>query len=171
MKIIKLVCALMISAWASSANATLIFDFSFGAPGSEVTGEIIGLEDIPGIQAATQVNFTSSVGSFPHINITSFPTANMFTVDAGSITFVNFFLAAAPDPCTIDQYSLTTSSNVFTGLVVPVDICAPSPSPRFSGDVSFSARSTNPVPAPATLSLLLAGALCMVALRRRRSAL
>jgi hypothetical protein len=56
MKIIKLAVALFVTAWVSSANATLIYDFSWSDGGVEVSGQISGLMDgIVGIQHASSI--------------------------------------------------------------------------------------------------------------------
>lgn len=92
MKIIKLTCALLLSAWVSSANATLIFDFSFTdiANGDiDVTGEILGLEN-NATGAASAVNIISNSGGFGIGEYIGNPEYNLFTVVDNEITSFDF---------------------------------------------------------------------------------
>ena len=93
MKIIKLTCALLLSAWVSSANATLIFDFSFeilhNGGWYNVTGEIIGLND-NATGAASSVRIITNSGGFGVGEYALAPYSNEFTVNNQVMTSALF---------------------------------------------------------------------------------
>jgi hypothetical protein len=64
---IKRVAAVIaLTGWMGVANASLIFDFSFGTTGNELIGEITGLvEGIDGqLQSAERMEFTTATGIY-----------------------------------------------------------------------------------------------------------
>jgi hypothetical protein len=92
MKIVKLTCALLLSAWVSSANATLIFDFSFtniANGGGFVIGEILGLDEGTGSASSVRiVSNTSGYGVGEYVSPTNY--YNEFTIVAGALTEFDF---------------------------------------------------------------------------------
>jgi hypothetical protein len=64
---IKRVAAVIaLTGWMGVANASLIFDFSFGTTGNELIGEITGLVDgiDEQLQSAERIRFTSATGIY-----------------------------------------------------------------------------------------------------------
>jgi len=64
---IKRVAAVIaLTGWMGVANASLIFDFSYGTTGNELVGEITGLVDgIDGqLQSAASIRFTTATGYY-----------------------------------------------------------------------------------------------------------
>lgn len=172
MKIIKLTCALLMSAWVSSANATLIFDFSFTdrANGGNhyVTGEIIGLSD-NATGAASSVRIITHEGGFGIGEYVGAPWFNLFTVDNQNITFMNFvsFGVLNVSPVVTDssftlKYSLDSSS-------VGLSSYGSSISTGFFTfqDFQISLRSVD-VPEPGTVILLSLGLAGLSFARYRR---
>jgi hypothetical protein len=53
----KLVCVFLLTVWASTVNASLIYDFTWSVGGNYVVGEIHGLKDKNGWYEATSVNW------------------------------------------------------------------------------------------------------------------
>jgi hypothetical protein len=103
MKVIKLACTLLMTAWVSSANASLIFDFSFtdvNQSNALVTGEILGLSN-NGSGAASSVRVLSNTEGYGIGEYVGSPEYNWFEVLNGSIVYANFFslglLNTAPD--------------------------------------------------------------------------
>jgi hypothetical protein len=87
---IKRVAAVIaLTGWMGVANASLIFDFSFGTTGNELIGEITGLVDgIDGqSQSAERMEFTTATGIYSQFINIQFDSA-----DPNTITFINDFV-------------------------------------------------------------------------------
>jgi hypothetical protein len=87
MKILKLAVALLVTTWVSSANATLIFDFTVtdGSGNTLVTGEILGLKD-NATGAATSVKLSplyAQTGVLDDFKLWNEQEWNSFTVENG----------------------------------------------------------------------------------------
>jgi hypothetical protein len=92
MKVIKLACTLLMTAWVSSANASLIFDFSFTdilQNNAKVTGEILGLSN-NNFGAASSVRVFSNSEGYGVGEYVGLPDINTFEVLNGSIVFADF---------------------------------------------------------------------------------
>ncbi|WP_088329931.1 PEP-CTERM sorting domain-containing protein [Lacimicrobium sp. SS2-24] len=169
MKIIKLTCALLLSAWVSSANATLIFDFSFTDilnGGGVISGEILGLSD-NATGAASSLRILANSGGFGVGEYVGNPSLNSFTVVNGVLTNVSFVSYgsnnAAPDIVDSSFYWKTlegiglTNSDFFV-----------SADPRSSASLAISLRKVN-VPEPGTVILLSLGIAGLFASRYRKN--
>jgi hypothetical protein len=95
---IKRVAAVIaLTGWMGVANASLIFDFSYGTTGNELVGEITGLVDeVDGqVQSAVSIRFTTATGSYAAFPILEYDIridhnynqANNFIVIKRQITF------------------------------------------------------------------------------------
>jgi hypothetical protein len=74
---IKRVAAVIaLTGWMGVANASLIFDFSYGTTGNELIGEITGLVDgIDGqSQSADRISFTIATGIYSSLRYSDFGT-------------------------------------------------------------------------------------------------
>jgi hypothetical protein len=94
LKIIKLAVALLMTAWVSSANASLIFDFAFTDANNNVlvTGEIFGLENDATGTASGITLLTNNV-LFPFADLLDDANdvlKNVFTVSDNKLTSANF---------------------------------------------------------------------------------
>ncbi|MFT5542335.1 MAG: hypothetical protein ACI96N_001525 [Arenicella sp.] len=78
MKILKLAVALLVTAWVSSANAALVYDFNWGTPGNEIIGEVRGIDALEtDPQAASNIIITFFLGEALNIDfdVTAFDNA------------------------------------------------------------------------------------------------
>jgi len=98
---IKRVAAVIaLTGWMGVANASLIFDFSYGTTGNELVGEITGLVDgIDGqSQSAASISFTTTTGIYEAFQNISFLTPieisyaedNTFRLFSRQIAFIEF---------------------------------------------------------------------------------
>jgi hypothetical protein len=88
---IKRVAAVIaLTGWMGVANASLIFDFSYGTTGNELVGEITGLVDgIDGqVQSAVSIRFTTATGAYAAFNEFSVDITDSQVYD----TFYNQFV-------------------------------------------------------------------------------
>lgn len=119
MKILKLVSALLLLTWVSSANATLIFDFSFTDTtngNNFVTGEILGLSD-NATGAALNLRVLTNSSGFGIGEYIGNPNENVFTVANGVITFMDFLsFGIDNDPPDVTDSSLRLSTDFGAGL-------------------------------------------------------
>jgi hypothetical protein len=62
----RVAAVIALTGWMGVANASLIFDFSYGTTGNELVGEITGLVDgIDGqLQSAASIRFTTATGYY-----------------------------------------------------------------------------------------------------------
>jgi hypothetical protein len=77
---IKRVAAVIaLTGWMGVANASLIFDFSYGTTGNELVGEITGLVDgIDGqLQSAASIRFTTATGYYSAFQDIRFLSTNV----------------------------------------------------------------------------------------------
>jgi hypothetical protein len=154
---------MLLSAWVSSANATLIFDFTFTDKKFVVIGEILGLSnDSKG--AATTINIISNTAGFgvglytPIIISPAGDVNNLFTVNTlGQIVDANFSGSLGSNKFYIGKTNRLDDGKRFA-LVI-------------TGNISISQRVTVPevsVPEPGTVILLSLGLTGLSFARYRR---
>jgi hypothetical protein len=166
MKIIKLTCALLLTAWVSSANATLIFDFSFTNPpnngGGIVTGEILGLIDNQS-SAATSVRILTSSEGYGVGEYAVNSSNNNFYVFNGALSSMSFNgYGPYVDTNNTGSYSLNLNSSGLTSL-------SPSgQSPEAVSDFASSQRLVEAT-APGTVILLSLGIAGLFVSRNRKN--
>lgn len=167
MKIIKLTCALLLSAWVSSANASLIFDFSFtdiDNGGGVVSGEILGLSDNAS-GAASSLRILTNSGGFGVGEYVGNPIFNYFTVSNGVLTFIDFLSFGSTNNAPDVLDSTFRLSDTRVGMTNNPN----QSSARLHAEQSFeiSLRSVN-VPEPGTVILFSLGIAGLFASRNRK---
>jgi hypothetical protein len=170
-KLIKLTCVLLMTLSVSSANATLIFDFSFTndtSGGSIVTGEIAGLLDNATSSASSVAILTNSssfgVGQFD----ISQATTNLFTVSSGVLTswdFLSFGVLASGSAFVADSSLILLSNpNPAAGLTFNANTVSSSN----TSASSFVVTRRLPMATVSEPSTLVIFALGMIGLASRR---
>jgi hypothetical protein len=169
-KVTKLLGAIALTGWMGVANATLIFDFSWGGLGSETMGEIRGLELVIGEQSATSIILTRISGKEENIEVivgNSSVILNNFTVINMEINTAQFeaFLAGIDTKDSIIQFGRLhlyspgeiseASAQIANDFVVGI------------GAVSYNKREVL-VPEPGTVILLSLGLVGLSFARYRR---
>jgi hypothetical protein len=133
-KVTKLLGAIALTGWMGGANATLIFDFSFGGSGNETIGEITGLVDNDFDQSATSIRFTKLDGNIVDFE---FITDNTSVV-TNSFNVTNNLISDFALDMNFENYVDGNNYNLYRDN-----------SPRGGGDLSVSlwnwASSTHPV--------------------------
>ncbi|KXI30971.1 PEP-CTERM sorting domain-containing protein [Paraglaciecola hydrolytica] len=121
-KMKNIIAALMLTLWGGTAQASLIFDFSFtnsvNNGGGIVTGEILGLLD-NATGSATSVRVLSNSSGFGIGEYIGSPGLNVFTVFAGeliSFDFVSFGINNLPPAVTDSTLKLTFNSDNILGI-------------------------------------------------------
>jgi hypothetical protein len=93
-KVTKLLVTIALTGWMGVANATLIFDFSWDSSNGKISGEILGLMDNVGGQAASAVIVTEIAGTKVHLDFLDdssyYEIFNNFDVSAGELSVVRF---------------------------------------------------------------------------------
>jgi hypothetical protein len=164
MKVIRLACTLLMTAWVSSANASLIFDFSFTDifnNNAKVTGEILGLSN-NNFGAASSVRVLSNSQGYGVGEYVGMPVNNMFEVLNGSIVTANFkslgLLNSTPN-VTGSSLKLFYGGIGFVQYEVGISSNGASVGTTTNNPLSqlvFEKRNV-PVPAPSSLILLSLG--------------
>jgi hypothetical protein len=74
----RVAAVIALTGWMGVANASLIFDFSYGTTGNELVGEITGLVDgIDGqLQSAASIRFTTATGYYAAFQDIGFLSTN-----------------------------------------------------------------------------------------------
>jgi hypothetical protein len=170
-----LASALMLAAnfWSCPANA-LTFQFSFHNPAgndplqSLVQGIISGLQDNLANQAAASVQVTSNPAGFGVGEYVGSPFRNIFDVNAGAITFVNFQSLGALNStpavicCSLGMgnfgFNLASAGLTNTAGVLLQD----------SAGLTFTLVAETPLPATLPLFATGLGALGLLGWRRKR---
>jgi hypothetical protein len=164
----KILGVIALTGWMGVANASLIFDFSYGTTGNELVGEITGLDDfIDGqLQSAESINFTTATGiyaAFRNIGVLSTydilaVNENEFIIVNRQFTFVNFqYYDWTTDSLTGDSVWLEIYFRGDGGLEIFVDkvLSASAPRSDFNGFVNRVAPT--PAPEPSAVFLLALG--------------
>jgi hypothetical protein len=159
MKVIRLACTLLMTAWVSSANASLIFDFSFTdiRDNSIVTGEILGLSN-NNLGAASSVRVISNTQGYGIGEYVGVPGNNIFQVSNGVMISANFLYFGvnntSPD---------ITASSLYLSLLNTDTIAGINNTGGVFGSASVNTsqlvfvKRNVPVPAPSSLILLSLG--------------
>jgi hypothetical protein len=161
MKVIKLACTLLMTAWVSSANASLIFDFSFTdilQNNAKVTGEILGLSNND-TGAASSVRVLSNSEGYGVGEYVGSPGENSFVVLNDSIIFVDFLamgrLNISPSVLNSSLRMSMDTNLRLAGLTPSADSVSAVVNSSLT-QLVFVKRNV-PVPAPSSLILLSLG--------------
>jgi hypothetical protein len=158
MKIIKLAVALLMTAWVSSANATLIFDFSWSTSSGVTSGEIRGLDASQfGTQAATSIVLKVINGSPVNVLLDNINGLDVFKIIADKL-FVDSNFSASKDNGVLEYALYFYVYTQCQGICNPTEafLYVNSGSPTSFGTIGFQKREVL-VPEPGTVILLSLG--------------
>jgi hypothetical protein len=164
----RVAAVIALTGWMGVANASLIFDFSYGTTGNELVGEITGLVDgIDGqLQSAASIRFTTATGYYAAFQDIRFLSTNEiqdahlneFTLYDLKLDLVQFYYERYVDdfmgvgPNEYVMFSLNNTKISVKSTPFPLDLDS---SRRSAQEFNGFVNRVDPTPAPEPSALFL----------------